>query len=224
MFSKSTSMLPQGSYRAGGAVGSPAVNIPGTRADAGIAIPADTALYLVADNSGSMESKAAEVQVSCDELFRACADPITRDAVRVSVVTFADSCRLLHPLTAPAALVGQTVVQGDGGGTHLCDALRTVIAEIGRYTPRPGRKPLKPFVVIFSDGMIHDAPESLAAARELKGKAYVLTVGFGPDADEATLRELASTPEHYAKADLGQLRQVLDGIGRTVSRYSTVGR
>lgn len=225
MHTRTPSTLPQGTYRPSSTSGSPSIVIPGTRADAGVAIPADTALYLLADNSGSMSDhgKAAEAQASCEDLFRACADPATRDAVRVAVVEFASSSNLLKSLTAPSGLIGVPLIHGSGGGTHLSGALRIVLNQMGSYQPRPGRKPLKPFVVIFSDGMIHDAPEALALARDVKAKAYVLTVGFGPDADEANLRELATTPQHYARADLGQLRHVLDGIGRAVSRYSVAG-
>lgn len=210
---------PQGSYKPNGG----SAQIPGAKSQLNLAPPADVQLIVLADCSGSMSgSKTSEANSALKALFTASADPITRDAIRISVITFSDYGTVTHSEATPEnmTLVGD-IVYG-GGGTMLADSLRMAQQEISKHTVRQGRKTMKPFVVILSDGCVGDPTEAITVAQQIKQEAYVLTVGFGSDADEGFLTALASAPNHYSKAQIGQLQKLMTAIGQSVSRYSAI--
>jgi uncharacterized protein YegL len=77
---------------------------------------------------------------------------------------------------------------------------------------------LRPVVLIFTDGCHNTGPGPKDVADRLKQKADFVTVAFGSDADEALLRSLASTPQHFYRCANGrELRQFLAAVGATMT-------
>lgn len=197
--------------------------VAGLKSTSNLSLPADVAVYVLADSSSSMCGlKEQEANAALVGLFQACADPITRDAIRITVITFDNNASLKHRLQAPSSLSQHANIIQASGSTDLTSALALVENEIAAYTARPERKPLKPFVIIFSDGAVDSPSSATTIANRLKNQAYIFTTGFGSDADEPFLRSIATSPDHYSKADIGQLKQLMENIGKSVSRYSSL--
>jgi hypothetical protein len=78
--------------------------------------------------------------------------------------------------------------------------------------------------IFFSDGQHNTGPGPKDVADQLKLKADLVTVAFGSDADEALLRSLASTPQHFYRCANGrELRQFLAAVGATMTATMAAG-
>ena len=72
--------------------------------------------------------------------------------------------------------------------------------------------------LLFSDGEHNVGTGPHDAARELKELSELVSVAFGADADEATLRAIATSPQHcYRCRDGRELRAFLAEVGATMS-------
>jgi len=78
---------------------------------------------------------------------------------------------------------------------------------------------LRSVVILFTDGQHNTGPGPRAVAREVREKADLVTVAFGGDADEALLKELATSPQHFYRCKNGrELRAFLAAVGATMSQ------
>lgn len=176
-------------------------------------------LVLIAgDNSGSMSgSKAQEANVAVAECMRALADPANKDGFRVSFVSYGSRAALGQSGVDPNTL--QAHLDGNGGGTNLAPALRIISQEMDNYRYRSGRVKQEPVVIVFSDGCLGDTAAATAEATALKAKgAKIITIGFGSDVDAPTLQAIASEPNFYAFANVGQLKSLFALVGKTLSQ------
>ncbi len=173
---------------------------------------------IAGDNSGSMSgAKAGEATAAIAACMRTLTDPVNKDGFRVSFVSYGSSARLESSAVEPGSLGAH--LDGSGGGTALAPALRAIGREIDGYAYRPGRVRQAPVVIVFSDGCLADTAAAIAEAAALKAKgAMLITIGFGSDVDAGALQSIASAPDHYAFADVGQLQTLFARVGKTLSQ------
>ena len=180
----------------------------------------DQLVMFLADNSGSMSGpKAQEASQAISVCLTELADPNNKDGFRASVISYGSSSHLLHSASEP--MKATTTLDGNGGGTSLAPALCLAQAEIAKYSVRPNRRLQPPVAIIFSDGQLGDGHQAEIEANRLKQQGVkVISIGFGADADEAQLRRLASAPDHYVYANVGQLKPLFALVGKTLSQQN----
>jgi uncharacterized protein YegL len=178
----------------------------------------DQQILFIPDNSGSMSGpKAAEASAAIATCLAELNAEANKDGFRVSVITYGSHSQVVLSAQSPAT--ASVTLDGSGGGTLLAPALQLAHAEIDQYKGRPNRKLQDPVVIVFSDGQLSDGAQAEAEARALKSRgATVIAIGFGSDADEQQLRRIASQPDNYAFANVGQLKHLFALVGKTLSQ------
>jgi uncharacterized protein YegL len=186
---------------------------------------------LVRDRSGSMRGdKARDASAASLDLVAELAQPINKDGFSVAVVDFADSANVIHSLEKAVALNGNVKPLSGGflgwGSTNITDgldeALRILVA--AETKNEPGVSFLRPVVLMFTDGCHNTGPRPKDVADKIKAKADLVAVAFGSDADEALLKELASTPQHFYRVSNGrELRTFLACVGATMTATRAQG-
>jgi uncharacterized protein YegL len=184
----------------------------------------DQLIIFVGDNSGSMSGgKGHEASQAFSVCQKELAEEANKDGFRVSVIIYGSSAHVAHSAKEP--LAAAVSLDGDGGCTRLAPALSLAQAEITQYGGRPDRKLQPPVVIIFSDGQLDDGHQAEIEADRLKQMgAKIISIGFGSDADEKQLIRLATAPDHYAYADVGQLKPLFAMVGKTLSQQSRLRR
>jgi uncharacterized protein YegL len=181
---------------------------------------------LARDSSDSMSegTKAPEATEACRGLIAELANPINKDGFEVLVVDFNHTARIAAPL-APASEVGQHLAAiAPDGCTDIAGVLRLMRTELEQATDDPGGAItyLRPVCILFSDGRHNSGPHPRDEATRLKALADLVTVAFGTDADEAMLRDLASSPQHYVRCHDGRhLNTFLARVGKTLTQVRT---
>ncbi len=178
----------------------------------------DQNIIFLPDNSGSMSGpKAAEASAAIAACLAELNAEANKDGFRVSVITYGSSPKVVVSAQSPAT--ASITLDGSGGGTFLAPAFKLAQSEIDQYKGRPNRKLQDPVVIVFSDGQLGDGPQAEVEARALKDRgATVIAIGFGSDADEKQLRRIASQPDNYAFANVGQLKHLFALVGKTLSQ------
>lgn len=129
---------------------------------------------------------------------------------RVGLIVFDDSAEVLHSLEADLAAIGKTI---DGlssrGGTAIHQGLRVALEEM-QIMRRAG---VAGTIVLLSDGGSEEE-SALAQAGAIREEGIrLVTVGFGADADQDLLQQLAATQQDWhASASNRQLEQVFVSI------------
>ena len=182
---------------------------------------------LLRDASSSMQGdKSQEANAAAAGLVDALAAPENRGGFRVGVIDFSSDVRVASPLTAATDLAGRIPPLTPSGMTNLTGAIveaTTMIAAEKATTP-VGETPLRPVVVILSDGVHNVGAPPHAAATALKVDADVVTVAFGSDADESLLTAIATSPGHFYRCRDGrELRRFFAAVGTTLSRSMARG-
>lgn len=155
-------------------------------------------VVLAIDHSGSMSSTnkmpaAKEAAV----LFVAQMDPLL---TRIGLVGFNQQAVREQDLTSDgAALVGAIMALSPGGNTNLVDALQESWRQLRGGAARAGAGRV---IVLMSDGRHTAQTPALTALAPLVQQVrddgvLVFAIGFGTDADEETLRSMATDPSYY---------------------------
>lgn len=173
---------------------------------------------LIRDCSGSMNGqKASDASAASQGLVQELAEPSNRNGFEVAVVDFADEAILEHDVTLATELVGHVCSIESRGGTDMASGFETATEILSR--PQFNSEIyLRPVVVAFSDGCTIKRAETGELAGLLKQHADLVTVAFGSDADEAFLKTIASTPDHFYRCSNGKsLRAFFAAVGVTLS-------
>lgn len=172
---------------------------------------------LVRDCSGSMSGpKATEATAASQGLVNELAQPANRDGFEVAVVNFESNARLEHDVTLATALRDHVKPVYGGGGTNMATGL-AIADEVLSRAQFKAETYLRSVVVAFSDGQTCGKDETRSIATKLKKSADLVTVAFGEDADEAFLREIATSPEHFYRCSDGKsLRAFFAAVGATM--------
>jgi uncharacterized protein YegL len=179
---------------------------------------------VVGDDSGSMEGRKAEdASAAMQDFVGELAQPCNKDGFFAAVVHFSSDSEVVNDLEKVTSMIGKIKpLEARGGSTNITaglnDALRILDQAEKQNQNQDGVIYLRPVVLLFSDGEHNDGPPPQPVADQIKQKADLVTVAFGSDADEALLRSLASTPQHFYRCSSGrQLRQFLAAVGATMT-------
>lgn len=182
------------------------------------------------DASPSMAGqKAEDATRACVELVDELAKPDNKGGFSVGIVDFADSANVVNPSTSAADLTGRIVPidTGCGSSTNIADALRLSLQMVddAQQIGDRGRIQLRPVVILFSDGQANSGGDPRALAGDLKKVADVVSVAFGSDADEAMLKAIATSVQHFYRCRNGrELRVFLANVGKTLTATMTQGK
>lgn len=191
--------------------------IGGISADSRMKIYPEQLVPVVLDDSGSMAgSKARECTDAAKALFNELADEKNRDGFRVSAITFGSSPTIIHQAQKPED--AQVVISGNSGGTNLAPALEAVQKEIEHFKYRSERRAVNPMIVVMTDGCLDDTAKAKHIADQLKRHCTIICIGYGDDADIDTLKQIATSDQHVAKANVGDLKNLFAKVGKTVSQ------
>ena len=181
-------------------------------------------VIMVRDNSISMMGKKArDATAACADLTNELAQPSNKDGFYMAIVDFAISSRVIHPLEKASVLDGQIKrikPRLINCGTNITAGLKGAmqIIEAADRDSESGIEYLRPVCLIFTDGQHNTGPHPADVARQLRQKADLVTVAFGSDVDEALLRDLATTPQHFYRCASGrELRCFLAAVGATMT-------
>lgn len=187
-------------------------------------------VVLVRDRSGSMNGqKAADASAASLDLVAELAEPTNKDGFNVAVADFSGDSKIAHDLEKATSLNGKVKrlsVGTFGGSTNITAGLEDALSilENANKQSSQGVAHLRPVVIVFTDGCHNEGPEPYETAKRLKAIADLVTVAFGDDADEALMRSLASTPQHFYRCTTGrQLRAFLAAVGATMTATMAAG-
>jgi len=159
-------------------------------------------IYLLLDCSGSMTGAPIEAVRRGVELFaqEVAADPYAMETAYIGVITFDSDARMVTSGLESAATFRAPQIAA-GGMTSLGKALRLLLESMAKEL-RPTviggeRGDWKPLVFILTDGEPTDdwqTPRSELVNRQKNKVLNVITVGCGPNINEARLKEIAIGP------------------------------
>lgn len=187
--------------------------------------PREQRVIPIRDNSPSMEGeKWRAASNATSELCRILALPVNENAFWMAVVDFAKRATIvnefervtklvdrLHPLRAGRLGVGTNITSG-------LEAAQTLLKNPER-NPQENIEFLHPVLVLLSDGAHNSGPEPYATANQLKQSADIICVAFGQDADENSLRRIATSPQHFVRCASGEeLRGFFTHVGVTLTQ------
>jgi uncharacterized protein YegL len=178
--------------------------------------------------------KAQDASAASLDLVAELAQPVNKDGFVVGVVDFATTSHVVHVLTRATELngkvaplsVGSGLLGLFGGSTNVTAGLEDARRMLDEADQAGGEGVhyLRPVTVVFSDGQHNTGPGPKDVADRLKQKADVVAVAFGGDADEALLRSIASSPQHFYRCANGrELRKFLAAVGATMTATMAVG-
>lgn len=175
-------------------------------------------VHVVMDDSVSMSgAPAREASQAAMALLKELADPKNKDGFRVNVIRFGSSATMVASSAAPETI--SVAFSGTSGGTVAAPALKMAQAAEKTFAPRPERRLVPGIAVFMSDGGLSDTAETIRVANEMKQAGMtIITIGFGSGADVATLQAIATSPQHYAYANLGSLVGLFAKVGKTLSQ------
>ncbi len=166
---------------------------------------------LVIDRSGSMgaERKIEEARNSALEFVDLM--DLSEEGGRVTVIAFDDTASVLRKFSYNRRAVRLAITSLKAmGGTNIADGLDRAGQQFDSASPPAGATSI---VILLSDG-ISDPASAVQAAERLKARGIrVAAIGLGSDADEETLRRIASSDDdYYRAASAGSLLDIYDEI------------
>jgi uncharacterized protein YegL len=187
-------------------------------------------VFLTRDGSGSMAGqKGEEASRASSDLVAELASPSNKNGFYVTVIDFNTEAETVHAKSAANSLSGNVRPLGAwllSGGTNITAGLHMASEMIDSDAKgkEQGVRWLRPVVICFTDGQHNTGPSPETVATELKNKADLVMVAFGTDADEAELKRLATSPQHFYRCSNGvELRRFLAAVGATISASLAAG-
>lgn len=179
---------------------------------------------LVMDTSTSMAGpKIVEANAAAHALVAILGEKKNRDAFDVVVVRYADAAHIVLAQTPASQVRPEDIDLTAGGNTNITDGLAKALGAI-RGAPG-GPEWNRSITMLMSDGQHNGAGSPQQIATELKAVSDLICVGFGADADMATLQQLANTPQHAITCtDGAALRKWFLTVASTMSVASRTGQ
>jgi len=179
-------------------------------------------------NVNNKSNDAFDSQLVC---LQQLALPINKGAFEIAVIHFADRAQLIHPFEQASSLVNHLApldpIQFQGNGTNLASALELTLQILKKAESSPadnGISYTRPISVLMSDGCQTVGPNPIPIAEELKQICDILAIAFGPDADEAMLRKIATDQLSIRCRSGAELRAYFALIGQTLTVTRTSGQ
>ncbi len=182
---------------------------------------------VVLDVSSSMSgAKITEANAAVAALVTELADPKNRGAFSITTVIYAEQAKVHLALKRVAEVRPEELaakVGEMGAWTNITAGLTTGLEVIEKSLAEKGTW-ARPVVVLLTDGQHNRGPAPENIAGTIKGKADLLAVAFGADADLAMLERLATSPQHALRCGNGaELRKFFQMVGRTMSQAARTG-
>lgn len=182
-------------------------------------------VYLLLDISGSMQgTKIVAVNNGVTLIYQELmGDPRSASTVHISVITFAEQAYQMPMVPITQFTPPQLSASGStalGGALHLLNESldRDLIAN------QPGRKgDYKPLVFLLTDGMPTDHWNDEAtrlSARQSSKPVNVIGLAIGDDADEAVIRQIASTTLKMTDVSPENLRAFFEWVSASIKTAS----
>ncbi len=185
---------------------------------------------LVRDRSGSMkyDQKAVDATAASCQLVEELAKPCNKNGFWLAVVDFDDSADTIHPLEKATSLAGKIQPIQPRSETNITagleEALRILRSAEKVTNPTRDISFLRPVVMCFTDGCHNKGSHPRDVAEQLKSFADLVTIGYGSDADDVLLKELATSSQHFFRCRNGaELRCFLAAVGATMSGTLAAG-
>jgi Mg-chelatase subunit ChlD len=173
-------------------------------------------IVLVLDGSGSMQGqKTRQMKIAAARLIRGL-EMKEYPSTKVGVVEFNSQARRLTSLTnnENQAIGAVNKVQASGG-TRIDLGIMEGLRVLSQGRQGIDRNSLTEVMVVLSDGGNNaGCSPVLSAARKARGQGVLLiSVCVGNDCDEQCMRQVASGPRYYFRAEnAGQLQAVFERI------------
>jgi serine/threonine protein kinase/uncharacterized protein YegL len=171
-------------------------------------------IIIVIDVSGSMDGEKLHAAQAAAKSF---IDAMRLETDQVGLVSFSHEATLQHPLTHDGDSVKEAIdALSAGGKTNMADGVRVAQEEL--EGPRHLQENV-PVIILLSDGRSTTGGDPIEAAAVAKAAGTrIFTIGLGGDADEDTLRAMASSPDDYYFAPgPDDLAAIYDEIVRNVA-------
>lgn len=178
-------------------------------------------VHLMLDDSASMSgAPSLELSQAAMALLAELAAPKNKDGFRINVIRFGSDSTVIAASAAPETI--SVAFSGSSGCTSAAPALVLAQNAEKTFTPRPERRRVPGIAVLMSDGHLDDRAEAIRVANDMKQAGItIITIGFGTGADVAALQAIATSPQHYAYANLGSLVGLFSKVGKTISQQLT---
>lgn len=132
------------------------------------------------------------------------------------LVSFSSSAKLEQPLTSNRTAVKNKIdTLVSSGNTNIGGAIYEATEELQKPPLGHGREEAKSFQILLSDGKSNTGPNPITAAQDAASKGIIIyTIGFGDDADEAELTQIAEITggQYYYAEDENTLQAVYEYI------------
>jgi Mg-chelatase subunit ChlD len=150
-------------------------------------------ILLVVDHSNSMrdDGKLDAARAAVRQFI----DRVDFGRHRVGLMPFNDGAYVAQPLTDNRNYLMLALANsGDAqGGTNIAGAIAKADAELGAA----GRREAVHIIVLMTDGKSSIEPMQAAARTARENGRVLFTIGLGSDAEQAALRGIADTPDHF---------------------------
>lgn len=176
-------------------------------------------IAILRDASGSMgdDGKAEEAYKAASDLIAELINPNNKDGFYATVIDFSTKAEVKHNLQKVSDLQNLLPI-ATGGGTSITAGLEKAFEILmDKKNLNSEFSFLKPVILLFTDGNHNQgiAPNELAT--QIKKDVDIVTIAFGNDADEKTLMEIATSPQHFYRCKNGkELRMFLAEVGATL--------
>ncbi len=191
-------------------------------------------LCLVLDSSISMIGEKTRllndaVRVLLEEL----ASVANKDGFHFCGISYDEKANIIVNSTSVKNYVnaGNSLIVNskNGNGTNIKGALELAKQQLDSFQNSMKNDKthfLKPVIFLLSDGIYNVGGDPLQVANELKKTATVVTIGFGHDAAEDLLLNIATTKQHYRFCNEkgSDLREFLATVGATLSATRAAGQ
>lgn len=161
-------------------------------------------IVLVLDGSGSMQgTPTQQMKQAAGRLIRSL-EMETYPTTKVGVVEFNSSARTLCRLTNNTnQAIGCVNRVSAAGGTRIDAGILEGIRVLSQGRQGVNKDDITEVMVVLSDGANNAGPDPvLQAARQARNQGIlVIAVCVGPACDEQTMRQVASSPRYYFKAE-----------------------
>lgn len=180
-------------------------------------------MYLVIDNSGSMQGEAFESLKTGIQtlLYSLRQDPYALGCFLISIISFDRSARVIVPLTPLNEFVMPELDAPQSGPTMLglaLDLLCNLVDKDDTLSSAFKERDLRPLVFLITDGKPSDISRCRKMTNELKKRSFavIAVCEAGVHADTSVLKDLATHKLCLDTCDAASFSQFFNWVSDTV--------
>lgn len=181
---------------------------------------AEVEVMLAIDLSGSMSGEPVQ---KAQEAMRDFVSQMDANSVKIGIVAFADQTKLVTEPTSDYRKVLTDIENMEVGDVGICTGAEPFTITFETMYGRPGVQNTDKirYLVVLTDG-VWDKPKTAIREAEKchKQGMEVIALGFG-EADEAFLKQIASTEDFASLTNLAELSGSFSKIAQAIGEKST---